>query len=200
MFTDASLLILAGGESKRMGTPKHLMTVHGENIIDFVVNRLGKMFDEVIVAGRGIQLTRTDVRVLDDVLRERTPLAGLLTATLASGNSNVFAMGCDMPFVRPSLIKCLLSQKTTADDIVVPFVGGYYEPLCAVYSCSISSSLREYIENGGRKITDYYQLVNVKRVMDREIEKIDPQFESFINLNTPSDFERYNSSILTTVK
>lgn len=195
ILNDISLLILAGGESSRMGCPKHLLPAWGGIMIDQIINRLGNQFSEVIVAGRDLDLKSGSARIVDDIRSEQTPLVGILSGIVVSATSNVFVIGCDMPFVKPGLIRLLISRKDDANDIVIPVIRGYYEPLCAIYSCSTSDRIEQYLDSGGRKVTGFFQTVRLKEVQESEIELFDPLLESFINLNTPDDYRDFGGGV-----
>ncbi len=191
IFKETSLLILAGGASSRMGCPKHLLPVFGGTMMDSIINRLGGMFAETIVAGRGIELNHRDARIVEDIRPEQSPLVGILSGLKASSTSNVFVLGCDMPFVKPGLIHLLTSRKDDTSDVVIPVIRGYFEPLCAIYSCRTSDRIAQYIDSGGRKVTGFFQTVNVAEVRESEIRLFDPLLKSFTNLNTPNDYRNY---------
>ncbi len=187
-----SLLVLAGGKSSRMGFPKYLLPASGGTVTDHIIDRLGSMFSEVIVAGRGIVMNRTDTRVVEDVRIKRTPLVGVLSGILAAENPRVFAIGCDMPFVRKQLIRRLVFE--TVSDVVVPVVRGYFEPLCAVYSSSAAKGIQRYLDAGGSKVTGFFSSVTVTEVNESAVRAVDPLLESFINLNTPRDYAKWSSA------
>ena len=186
-----SLVILAGGASSRMGCPKHLLPASGGTMVDHIINRLGNLFSEVIVAGRGLDLDRCNARVVEDIRPERSPLVGILSGMKASRTSNVFVMACDMPFVKPGLIHLLTSSKDDTNDIVIPVIRGYQEPLCAIYSCSTSDRIKQYLDSGGRKVTGFFQTARVTEVRESDVRLFDPLLQSFTNLNTPSDYRNY---------
>lgn len=194
LFQETSLLVLAGGESSRMGCPKHLLPACGGTMMDNIINRLGHLFSEVIVAGRGIELNRKDVRVVEDIRLRRCPLIGILSGMRESNTPNVFVMGCDMPFVKPELIQFLISRKNNNTDVVIPVVRGYFEPLCAVYSCSTSDRISQYLDTGCKKVTGIFKTMSVMEIPESEIKLFDPLLESFINLNTQNEYRNYNLS------
>ena len=160
-------------------------------MIDHIINRVGSLFSEVIVAGRGLDLNRSDARIVEDIRPERSPLVGILSGMKASSTSDVFVLGCDMPFVRPGLIHLLTSRKTYTNAIVIPVIRGYLEPLCAIYSCSTQDRIEQYLDSGGRKVTGFFQTVSVTEVRESEVRLFDPLLKSFINLNTPNDYRNY---------
>ncbi|MCK5786091.1 MAG: molybdenum cofactor guanylyltransferase [Candidatus Sabulitectum sp.] len=189
--TGVSLLILAGGESSRMGFPKHLLPASGGTITDHIINRMGGMFGEVMVSGRGLEQTRPDVKIVEDVRGRRSPLVGILSGILAAENPYVFVTGCDMPFVKRGLIRYLTSQIKSGTEIIIPVVRGYYEPLCGVYSCSLSERIAKYLDSGGSKVTGFFGSATVTEISESIIRKYDPALKSFINMNTPKDYENW---------
>lgn len=186
-----SLLILAGGESSRMGIPKHLLSFHGKPILEHILTRLEGMFEEVLVAGRTPGIFPACVTPVTDVMPLRSPLVGVLSGLLAAGNPRVFVMGCDMPFIEPELVGRICSQALNGADVTVPVVRGFYEPLCAVYVRSCIDPIRAYIGSGNAKATGFYGSVNVGVVHEETVRECDPLLNSFVNLNTPGEFRRY---------
>lgn len=186
-----SLLILAGGESSRMGTPKHLLPFQGKTLLEHILKRLNGLFDEVLLAGRTPGLFPAGVVPVVDVKQLRCPLVGILSGLLAAGNSHVFVMGCDMPFIEPGLVRTICSQALTGADVTVPVVRGFREPLCAVYSRSCSDPILEYIDSGRVKATGFYPAVTVREVTEEIVRECDPLLNSFVNINTPGEFRRY---------
>jgi molybdopterin-guanine dinucleotide biosynthesis protein A len=189
-----SLVILAGGQSIRMGFPKHLLPAIGGTITDYIINRLGHLFPEVIVVGRGIKSTRPDVRVVEDVRQTRTPLVGILSGLLSANTPSVFVIGCDMPFVRKRLIYCITSKEGAVYDVVIPVVRGYYEPLCALYSSSAVPVITQYLNSGGSRVTGFFGSAAVFGINEREVRQVDPALVSFINMNTPRDYSGWCSA------
>jgi len=179
----ATLIILAGGESSRMGRPKHLLpTPHG-TLIDHFVKELSPMFTEVLVVGRNLTLSRPGIRTVDDVRPEQCPLVGIYSGLCAANTDLAFVLACDLPFVKPELVQYLLSRSHEA-DIVVPVAKGYYEPLCAVYRRTAIPMIEEALDRGALKITEIYDQLQLRKVTEPEIKRFDPELSSFINLNT----------------
>ena len=126
--SEMTLLILAGGESTRMGTPKHLLPVPEGTMLDRIIARIGGMFSEVVVVGRSIQPPAEGILVADDIRSERCPLVGILSGLVASKSAFSFVLACDMPFVEPRIIKLIASKAGAGADVVVPVIRGLFEP------------------------------------------------------------------------
>ena len=52
---EATLIILVGGESRRMGFPKPLLLINRKNLVEIIIERLKILFSEIIVVGKGKQ-------------------------------------------------------------------------------------------------------------------------------------------------
>ncbi|MFO7627517.1 MAG: molybdenum cofactor guanylyltransferase [Candidatus Fermentibacteraceae bacterium] len=186
-----SLLVLAGGESRRMGVPKHLLPFQGVTILDHILKRLDGLFDEVLLAGRTPGLYPAGVVPVMDVKPVRCPLVGILSGLLAARNPYLFVIGCDMPLIETSLVKMLCSTENGSADVIVPMVRGFYEPLCAVYSRACADRIEDFIDAGNTKTTGFYPLVTVREVSEESVRACDPQLNSFVNLNTPGEFRQH---------
>jgi len=183
---EATLIILAGGEGQRMGFPKHELPMGETNILEWIHHRLGDLFAETIVVGRGISISNQEIRIAEDGYSERAALVGIHAGLTASRTDLTFVVACDMPHVEPGLVSHLLCAAADA-DVVVPVIRGYREPLCAVYRTTCLPPIARSIEHGILKIVHFYTEVRVREIREQEIREFDPNLRSFVNLNTPAD-------------
>jgi molybdopterin-guanine dinucleotide biosynthesis protein A len=187
MSENTTLIILAGGESKRMSKPKHLLaTASGKTLIENLHERLSPMFTDSIVVGDDPDLTLFGIRTVRDLYPLRSPLVGIYSGLIASRSDLCFVVACDMPFINLKLIQRLLSC-ASASDVAVPIVGGYYEPLCAAYRRSTLPTIRVALDRGTLKVTDIYKHLRVQKFGEHIVRGIDPELSSFVNLNTPRE-------------
>lgn len=187
----ASLLVLAGGESKRMGgVAKHLLPFGGSTVLQQLLLRLEALFDQTMISVREPGVFPGGIQQVSDVLPVKCPLAGLLSGLLKARNPLVFVTACDMPLIEPSLVRMLCAMAHGGADIVVPVANGFMEPLCAVYRRSVAAVIERYIDGGGMKVTGFYRSVRVMEVPERLVRICDPRLSSFINLNTTREYRR----------
>jgi molybdopterin-guanine dinucleotide biosynthesis protein A len=184
----ATLIVLAGGEARRLGFPKHRLMIDGERAIDRLCRRLGPLFAETIIVGRDIDNLPPGVRTAEDHYTVRSPLVGIHAGLSASRTDLTFVVACDMPYVVPKLVEHLLSRSGGV-DVVVPVVRGYVEPLCAVYRRRCIGPIERLIERGVLKVSELYPLVEVREVGEHPIRRHDPHLQSFVNLNVTSQVE-----------
>jgi molybdenum cofactor guanylyltransferase len=183
----ATLVLLAGGDSRRMGRPKALLPVGGTTLIERLAAGLAPAFAHLVVAGR-------DPERLPPALRPRAapdlhpgagPLAGVEAGLAASPHDLVVVVACDMPRVTADLLRRLAQAIECADaDAAVPRIDGRPEPACAAYRRSAAGPIAAALESGRRRATDVLADLRV-RWLDGE----DPAL--FVDLDTPADYERF---------
>jgi len=190
MKENATLIILAGGESKRMGRPKHLLPKpDGGTVLEHLISRLSAVFAETLVVGRDLAIhNSSSVREIEDICLARSPLVGIYSGLVAAKTDLSFVLACDMPFVRASLVRHILSRSSRV-DVCVPVVNGYYEPLCAAYRHSAIPAIATAIERGMLKVTAPYTDLKVLTISEEELRQFDHDLVSFTNLNVPRQLE-----------
>jgi molybdopterin-guanine dinucleotide biosynthesis protein A len=187
-------IVLAGGKGLRLGRDKAFETVDGQSLLQRVVTRLGSFSSEIIiVTAKGKSLPQfshnPSFRVVADAYPGRGALVGLATGLAVSKARYSLAVACDMPFLNQTLLRYMLGLKD-GFDLVVPRVGGYVEPLHAVYARSCLAPMEQLLEQGNMKVDVLLGLVNVRYVEADEVERFDPRHMSFFNVNTDADLER----------
>src|SRR6202171_4027683 len=94
----ATLLLLAGGETTRMGQPKALLPVGATTLVEWLAARLGGSFAEVLVSANDPQLVPKGLRMVRDRRAGHLgPLAGIAGGLAAATYAVVVAVVCDMP-------------------------------------------------------------------------------------------------------
>ena len=185
-----SAAILAGGRSRRMGRDKSMMEIGGAPIIRRIADTLGDIFPEIlIIANEKEQYERMGLDVVGDIYPGNDSLGGLHTAVAKAQGSHVFVAGCDMPLLRPELINGLASMVEDW-DVVIPMKDDYPEPLCAFYGKQCELPVLESISAGRLKMIGFHEHVRVRRVEEAAWRAWDPEGASFLNANTPEEFEK----------
>lgn len=179
-------VILAGGQSRRMGRNKALLPVGPQTLIEIVIGRLREACTHLLLVTNTPEVYRhLDIQMVPDALPERQSLVGIYTGILHTAEP-AFVCACDMPFLNPRLIRFLLSLAEGA-DVVIPRHDGRYEPLHAVYAPACLDPIRRCVLRGGRSV-DFLGEVRTRVVDADEIRRFDPDLRSFVNLNTSEDY------------
>lgn len=188
-----TLVIQAGGESRRMGQDKALMPFLGRPLITRVIERLAPLADEVLVTTNRPEYYRfLGLPLLPDLISGRGALGGLHTAVASAKQPVVAVAACDMPFASRELfaLERDLLQAEAADVVIPPSEeGNGYEPLHAVYRCAAClPAIEAAIAADEWKLISWFPQVKVRTLTPEELKRCDPSGLAFWNLNTPEEF------------
>ena len=199
--TPVTGVILAGGQSRRMGQNKALMRLGDEPLIAHVIHQMASVTDELLLITNEPDLyTALALPTYADILPDMGALGGLQTGLTYAANSTVICVGCDMPLLQPNLLSHLTSLLGDY-DAVVPCVQGadgsttVFQTLSAVYSKRCSPVIDEMLAVNELRVHALYDRIDARIVHPHEWRAFDPQGLSFFNINTPDDFEKANRYI-----
>jgi len=189
IHTACTGVILAGGLNSRFGgQPKGLLEVGGRRIIDRVLDAFGEVFDRVLlVANEPLRYLPWDLQMVADIHPVRSSLAGLHAGLFYARTPFAFFCACDVPFIRPELIRAVVERIRPDIDIVMPRNAVGIEPLTAAYARRCLDPIQRQLAAGDLKIDRFFSKMRVRWVPENQLRAVDPQLESFINVNTPED-------------
>lgn len=182
-------VILAGGQSSRMGTNKALLELGGETLIGRLARRFTAWFPQVVVVTNTPDLYAfLGLPMAGDRIPGLGPLGGLEAGLRASRYDHAFFCACDMPFVSEALVRFLVGL-APGHDLVVPRLGGEYEPMHAVYGRSLLPAISANLESRRLKLLSIYDDARKRVVEAEEILPFGDPERLFFNCNTPEDLE-----------
>jgi molybdopterin-guanine dinucleotide biosynthesis protein A len=200
MLLDLTLIVNAGGQSRRMGQPKALLpTPAGDPLLVHLLRRLAPLApahtiivanDPAIVALPGLP---PGTVCLADAYPGAGTLGGIATG-LGAAQGWAAVAACDLPFVQAALFAHLCTIAAEQDqggdrwDAIVPVVGGYEEPLHALYHRRCLPAIEMRLASGARRVISFMPDVRTRYVDEAELRAIDPQLSSFVNVNTPEEW------------
>lgn len=193
-INDCTVLIVAGGESRRMGQDKATLPFMGKTLVDALAGRLQPLFAHLLIS---VRTPRSDIdwpQVCDDPAIAG-PLAGLDAGLRACQTPWLFAIAVDMPFLGQETIAHLADFRAE-HDAVVPCADGQLQPLAAFYSVSrVRTQLAMLLarHNGRRSLRALLEQLNVCQV-DSGLLVTDQR--AFIDLDTPEDVQKHGSCTL----
>ena len=188
MIEDCTALILAGGESRRMGKDKANLSFSGRTLLEKITLELSPLFSSIIVSTKE---HRSDCSLpqVPDHSEHHGPLAGLFAGLEHSGTSWIFAVACDMPFISAPLVE-YLSMLREGYDAVVPIASNHPQPMAAFYSRKSLEALRDLMQDGNaHSMREFLDRISVLYVNEEKLREHDPMLRSFFDLDTPHDFE-----------
>ncbi len=191
-----SAVILAGGVGSRLGKEKSLIEFGGRPLIQWSVEKLALLVEDVVVVARGpeqaglLEDLIPDASIACDSVSGYGPVAGLAAGMELARNEYVLAIGCDLPFLNADVVNILFEQARGWDAAVPMRENGMIEPLHSVYKRdALHSACQNAIEHGERKIRLPLSMLRVKYVAVELLKNPDPELLTFFNLNTREDLD-----------
>ncbi|PKN16307.1 MAG: formate dehydrogenase family accessory protein FdhD [Deltaproteobacteria bacterium HGW-Deltaproteobacteria-23] len=181
-------VILAGGKSTRMGRNKALLPYNGRPLIESIYRVMSELFEQVaVVTNSPEDYCFLPCVKIPDIHVGKGSLAGIHAGLVWSPEERIFVVGCDMPFLEKELVR-RLAALSVGENAVVPSTPGGLEPLHAIYAKRVLPLFDEALNSDLRRIVDLLERIGAKVIPSAEIAAISPQFSSFVNLNTPEEY------------
>jgi molybdopterin-guanine dinucleotide biosynthesis protein A len=180
-------LLLAGGESRRMGRDKATIEFGGCPLWQRQLQVLRALAPErMFVSARAVPAWLPDaVEVLLDDAPSRGPLSGLTKALTVVGRAHLLVLAVDLPFMTAEELRCSL-ELATEHCGVVPTVAGRAEPLAAVYPAEALADFRRGLESSDFSLQSVIrELAVAGKVKLRQVSEADARL--YQNWNEPDD-------------
>lgn len=185
-----SCAILAGGKNSRFnGFNKAFINIHGEPLIQKYLQLLNGIFDDIIIISNSPELYKDldNINIFSDEYKNIGPLGGIHVALKNCKNESCFIIACDMPNISEDSIRFFIDKFISEKrDVLIPIKQNEIEPLHAIYSKKILSSLVKFIES-----TTFYKIKKFINQQDVQYIEIPDKFlNTFTNVNYPDDLQK----------
>ncbi|MEG5060904.1 molybdenum cofactor guanylyltransferase [Microcoleus sp. A2-C5] len=192
-----AVIVLAGGQSSRMGRDKALLEIEGESLLQRACEVAAVVTPQVYVLTAWPDRYRSTLTQQSQFLLEYNPGSGPLVA-LTQGLTAIAAdwillLACDLPLLDAQIIQNWASQLTAFPPstlAVVPYQNSRWEPLCGFYRQQSLPSLQSFIDRGGRSFQQWLNQIPAKPLPVGERESI-----MLSNCNTLEEFDKLKSVI-----
>ncbi|MCU0480317.1 MAG: molybdenum cofactor guanylyltransferase [Anaerolineae bacterium] len=176
----ASVAILVGGKSSRMGRDKAWVDLGGIPLIHHLLFAIHKAeFDDIfLVTNQRSKYDSLDLPIHPDSFINCGALGGIESALTHSKHDWTLAVACDIPFIRPDVLNLLVKSSHDNIDVVLPVAGEMTQPLCALYHKRCLDVARAQLNAGQYKVRDFLQKLRLMLITIN-----DPW--CFFNVNTP---------------
>jgi molybdenum cofactor guanylyltransferase len=204
-MADTAGIVLAGGRSSRMGSPKAALEWHGSTLLRRVTGIVGRGVDGPVVVvrapGQPLPVLPDAVEVVEDAREGRGPLQGLAAglAAVRDRAAAAYVSSTDVPLLHPRFIRRVLAALDDDVDVVLPHVGGFPHPLAAAYRTELVDAVERLIAEDRMRPAFLFEACRVRRLdeatllADPALAALDPGLDSVLNLNEPVDYEAARS-------
>jgi molybdenum cofactor guanylyltransferase len=195
-------VVLAGGQSSRMGRPKAALEWHGSTLLRRTAQIMARATSGPVVvvraAGQDLPELPAGVLVADDPREGRGPLQGIAAGLAAlTGRADLaFVSSTDLPFLHPAFIRRVLGVLADGEDtdVALPLARGYKQPLAAGYRVSLAETAERLVKEDRLRPAFLFEQCRVRTLDDAELLRgpvlaaLDPDLDSVLNVNTPADY------------
>ena len=197
---DITALILAGGQGRRLGgRNKALIRVGGEpggerggetageTMIDRVAGVLRPRVARILVSVAA-PVSWTELETVIDEREGQGPLAGI-AAGLLRAPGWLLAVAVDMPHLRGVVLDLLLARAGSGCDAAAFRLGGWPEPLVALWGPACAKVVQRRLAAGQRKVAGALldPEIRVAWIDEPEVRALDPELRTFCNVNDAGD-------------
>jgi molybdenum cofactor guanylyltransferase len=192
-MTECSVLVLAGGRSRRFGRDKLQLDWRGLALRDHVVRRVMDLSDDVIVLAahdhEPANALAPGVRELRDADSWPGPLVAVAAGLAGARREIALIVAADMPLVPMRILDLLLSAVAPPDRSVAGLeVDGRIEPLPLAVRCSlVRGPLEEAIAAGARRMGALRDAPGAHGIPEPDWRMVDPAGDSLRDIDTQED-------------
>jgi molybdopterin-guanine dinucleotide biosynthesis protein A len=185
--TDITGIILAGGQSSRLGTDKAFIKIGNKTLIENTYEVITDYCKEVLIsANNHTGHSFPEQRIIPDYIPGLGPIGGIYSCLKHSGTENNLVVAVDIPFINKGLIQFLISDMADA-ELIIPISGdGKAEPLCALYKKSVLPHLEKMIAKKDLKVQNLTHYCKSKKLPVSHKQGFYHD-RLFYNINTPDD-------------
>ena len=181
-----AVVILAGGEGRRIGGDKPGRLLGGERLLDRALAQARGWSSLVAISSSNAQpfADEPGIASLADA-SDRGPIAGIAAAlkfARTSGVGHVMTISCDTPFLPPDLPDRLHRALTASTAAAMASSGGRLHPTCALWRVTTIDDLAAYLATGRASLHGFAESIGAVAV-EWPIDPVDP----FFNINAASD-------------
>ncbi|USB32293.1 molybdenum cofactor guanylyltransferase [Paenibacillus sp. YPG26] len=200
-------LILAGSsEAQGDCQVEALLPYNGGLLIHTQIREMQEVCEEIIVATPDPRpfLRNLDpgIRIITDFYRGRGPLGGMYAGLSLSKHSNIWTVGCDMPYISAAAASLLLECKQEGYEAAIPWIGGVSYPLHGVYDKSCARYIQTLINNGDYRPASLIRRLNSLDILEHRFEEMGLDLGFVRSLDepglAPDGTSRVESSIIYT--
>ncbi|KMK74705.1 molybdenum cofactor guanylyltransferase [Alkalihalobacillus pseudalcaliphilus] len=185
-------ILLAGGASRRYGSPKAFAQLDGQFFYTYSLKALSPLTYKQVIISQSTFISRFQKDGHTNIIQDheayvgKGPLAGIYTAMEKEKSADTWFLvaPCDTPYLKSEVYEILLEYISEDYDVIIPVVAERQQPLIGLYHSRISGTLKRLLDDDILKVGALLQRTRVKYVKDERLQTFST---SFTNINYVSD-------------
>ncbi len=174
-------IILSGGKSSRMGSEKGLVKYKGNALIEYSINALRSVCDELVISSANDCYAYLAIPIVSDEIENCGPIGGIYSCMKAFPSDIYLVISCDVPHITPQLFSELLNVLNENEAVIPIDESGKKQPLVACYSSMCFPVFQNELMEGRLKMMKLLSKLNVNYYPVSKSDNL------FFNANTPDD-------------
>lgn len=179
---DFSMILLAGGRSKRMGRDKAELPFLGSTLLEFQMEKAQMLgIGDLMISGDRPLVP--GAKMIPDVLSDRGPLGGLYSCLCSAARERCIVLSVDAPLIPPELLRRMADSHCSGQwQATVAVHDGCTEPLIGIYDRDTVKAIEPLIRDGGAPVRSLLERLNVNYC------SVEIREDIWKNCNTPQDY------------
>lgn len=203
MANSLAAIVLAGGQSSRMGQDKALIPVQGVPLLRRTCDVAARCSSQVYVVTSRTEIYRpllpaqcqlVSEQPLFQATQPQGPLIGFAQGLAVVATDWVLLLACDLPYLQADLLQRWMQQLDFLEPAIAALLPHHekgWEPLCGFYRTTCLPRLSTFIQQGGRSFQHWLAQEAVQEISFSPIESIRIREQQMLfNCNTPDDLEK----------
>ena len=191
-MNDIAGAVLAGGRSRRFGSPKAFAKFNGKYFFEIAVETLRAVVEDIYIISHPSlvdcfrQKTVEKVIMDDERYRGQGPLAGIYTVMKESEAEWIFVLPCDMPYMRPEVAEKLAKYANEKFDAIICAHFGRIQPLVGMYHRRTCKQIEKLLQAKDNRMKSLFHHCRVRYVTEQDFWEDEIVFR---NVNTPNEYD-----------
>jgi molybdenum cofactor guanylyltransferase len=187
-------VVLAGGESRRFGSPKAFAKRKGLYFFQYSVNALRTFVKDLYIVSHPSIVSRfqqvTDEKVIidEEAYRGQGPLAGIYTVMKRTDAEWIFVLPCDMPYIRKETVESMITYVHEQFDVVLSSHFGRVQPLVGIYHRRTLEHIEQLLKAHNNRMASLLKRCRVRYVNEQDF--LEDEIV-FCNINIPLEYDNF---------
>jgi molybdopterin-guanine dinucleotide biosynthesis protein A len=180
---ERTAIILAGGNSSRMGEDKGLMLLDGKPMIEHVIDIVNGIVENIIIISNNKEYEQFGYPVYEDEVKGKGPLGGIYTGLQQASTQLSLVLSCDIPYVNANLLNLLISH-SEGYDITIPAKDEVTHQLMGVFSKRCLITFKNALDDNDLKLISVFNKLKLNIVDANQFSE-----RLFTNVNDRNDIK-----------